>query len=97
MDITYAPSYCYEVSPLPQRKRKQFVKRIPAWCDRVFFTDAAKTLLVNSDVKLHSTETKNGFEYNSHYGPNSMGDHTPVFLAFKMEVHNERSTPDDKS
>jgi len=70
--ITFGFTYCLEHNGAD--KPANFVKRIPAWCDRVLFTEPTKSLLNNECT------------YASIRGVKSTGDHTPVYLYFQFET-----------
>jgi len=74
--IKHGPSYCIDIDGVNNKSKKSFTKRIPAWCDRVLFTEASKKLLRRA-------------EYNTIYGNKTMGDHTPVYLAFSLQSNQD--------
>jgi len=87
MDITFDPTYCFESESLqnPESSKIYATKRIPAWCDRVTFSNKMKELLKNPI-------------YNSIYGKYCTGDHSPVFLSFGLgdlppPIHSEINEP----
>ncbi|XP_033220614.1 uncharacterized protein LOC117175142 isoform X2 [Belonocnema kinseyi] len=68
--IKFVPSYPFEEDV--QEGTNYMQTRVPAWCDRVLFSPAAKLLVQD----IHS----NAFEYGI-IGPTTcMGDHKPVYL-----------------
>ncbi|ELK36791.1 Type I inositol-1,4,5-trisphosphate 5-phosphatase [Myotis davidii] len=58
--------------------RQYMNTRCPAWCDRVLMSPSAKELILRS-------ESEEKVVTYDHIGPNvCMGDHKPVFLAFRV-------------
>ncbi|XP_044924751.1 inositol polyphosphate-5-phosphatase A isoform X5 [Mustela putorius furo] len=76
LDISFPPSYPYsEESGQGQRYMNT---RCPAWCDRVLMSPSARELILKS-------ESEEKVVTYDHIGPNvCMGDHKPVFLAFRI-------------
>eukprot|EP01114_Cavostelium_apophysatum_P015095 TRINITY_DN4048_c0_g2_i1.p1 TRINITY_DN4048_c0_g2~~TRINITY_DN4048_c0_g2_i1.p1 ORF type:complete len:241 (-),score=38.78 TRINITY_DN4048_c0_g2_i1:63-785(-) len=74
LPVQFGPTYCIENRPdLQHRNPRVFAKRFPSWCDRVLFSESSSKFLTNA-------------VYGSIDGPVSMGDHTPVFLAFSWKI-----------
>uniref|UniRef100_A0A8D2H7P1 inositol-polyphosphate 5-phosphatase n=1 Tax=Urocitellus parryii TaxID=9999 RepID=A0A8D2H7P1_UROPR len=76
LDISFPPSYPYSED---SRQGEQYMNtRCPAWCDRILMSLSAKELVLRS-------ESEEKVVTYDHIGPNvCMGDHKPVFLAFRM-------------
>uniref|UniRef100_F1SDI6 inositol-polyphosphate 5-phosphatase n=1 Tax=Sus scrofa TaxID=9823 RepID=F1SDI6_PIG len=76
LDISFPPSYPY--SEDSSQGRQYMNTRCPAWCDRVLMSLSAKELILRSE----SEEKAATYD---HIGPSvCMGDHKPVFLAFRV-------------
>ncbi|KAJ1067190.1 hypothetical protein K5549_017947, partial [Capra hircus] len=76
LDISFPPSYPY--SEDCSQGRQYMNTRCPAWCDRVLMSPSAKELVLRS-------ESEEKVVTYDHIGPNvCMGDHKPVFLAFRI-------------
>ncbi|XP_028336751.1 inositol polyphosphate-5-phosphatase A isoform X4 [Physeter macrocephalus] len=76
LDISFPPSYPY--SEDSSQGRQYMNTRCPAWCDRVLMSPSAKELILRS-------ESEEKVVTYDHIGPSvCMGDHKPVFLAFRM-------------
>ncbi|XP_047616778.1 inositol polyphosphate-5-phosphatase A isoform X2 [Phacochoerus africanus] len=76
LDISFPPSYPY--SEDSSQGRQYMNTRCPAWCDRVLMSPSAKELILRSE----SEEKAATYD---HIGPSvCMGDHKPVFLAFRV-------------
>ncbi|XP_036191617.1 inositol polyphosphate-5-phosphatase A isoform X3 [Myotis myotis] len=76
LDISFPPSYPY--SEDCSQGRQYMNTRCPAWCDRVLMSPSAKELILRS-------ESEEKVVTYDHIGPNvCMGDHKPVFLAFRV-------------
>nr|XP_020735662.1 type I inositol 1,4,5-trisphosphate 5-phosphatase [Odocoileus virginianus texanus] len=76
LDISFPPSYPY--SEDCSQGRQYMNTRCPAWCDRVLMSPSAKELILRS-------ESEEKVVTYDHIGPNvCMGDHKPVFLAFRI-------------
>jgi hypothetical protein len=74
LDVVYAATYCLNEHKPPQHKNCVYnSKRIPAWCDRVVFTDGAKAMMQNP-------------KYNAVHREESAGDHLPVYLSFAVDL-----------
>uniref|UniRef100_A0A452EUD6 inositol-polyphosphate 5-phosphatase n=1 Tax=Capra hircus TaxID=9925 RepID=A0A452EUD6_CAPHI len=74
--LSYLPSYPY--SEDCSQGRQYMNTRCPAWCDRVLMSPSAKELVLRS-------ESEEKVVTYDHIGPNvCMGDHKPVFLAFRI-------------
>jgi len=72
-EITFVPTYCLEII---DSKHIRYHKRIPAWCDRIFFTESTQPLVSNSKYDaICSTEQ-------------ILGDHYPVYLSFVLRCSN---------
>ncbi|PNJ30082.1 INPP5A isoform 4, partial [Pongo abelii] len=76
LDISFPPSYPYSEDA---RQGEQYMNtRCPAWCDRILMSLSAKELVLRS-------ESEEKVVTYDHIGPNvCMGDHKPVFLAFRI-------------
>ncbi|XP_032346498.1 inositol polyphosphate-5-phosphatase A isoform X3 [Camelus ferus] len=76
LDISFPPSYPYSED---SSQGKQYMNtRCPAWCDRVLMSPSAKELILRS-------ESEEKVVTYDHIGPSvCMGDHKPVFLAFRI-------------
>ncbi|XP_058292431.1 inositol polyphosphate-5-phosphatase A [Hylobates moloch] len=76
LDISFPPSYPYSEDA---RQGEQYMNtRCPAWCDRILMSPSAKELVLRS-------ESEEKVVTYDHIGPNvCMGDHKPVFLAFRI-------------
>ncbi|XP_049501876.1 inositol polyphosphate-5-phosphatase A isoform X1 [Panthera uncia] len=76
LDISFPPSYPY--SEDSGQGRQYMNTRCPAWCDRVLMSPSARELILKS-------ESEEKVVTYDHIGPNvCMGDHKPVFLAFRI-------------
>ncbi|MXQ94356.1 hypothetical protein E5288_WYG001148 [Bos mutus] len=76
LDISFPPSYPY--SEDCSQGRQYMNTRCPAWCDRVLMSPSAKELVLRS-------ESEEKVVTYDHIGPSvCMGDHKPVFLAFRI-------------
>ncbi|XP_023393814.1 type I inositol 1,4,5-trisphosphate 5-phosphatase [Pteropus vampyrus] len=76
LDISFPPSYPY--SEDASQGQQYMNTRCPAWCDRVLMSLSAKELVLRS-------ESEEKVVTYDHIGPNvCMGDHKPVFLAFRV-------------
>ncbi|KAM9618411.1 inositol polyphosphate-5-phosphatase A isoform 1-T1 [Trichechus inunguis] len=76
LDISFPPSYPY--SEDSSQGRQYMNTRCPAWCDRILMSLSAKELILRS-------ESEEKVVTYDHIGPNvCMGDHKPVFLAFRI-------------
>ncbi|KAL2769078.1 inositol polyphosphate-5-phosphatase A isoform b, partial [Daubentonia madagascariensis] len=76
LDISFPPSYPY--SEDSSRAEQYMNTRCPAWCDRILMSPSAKELVLRS-------ESEEKVVTYDHIGPNvCMGDHKPVFLAFRI-------------
>ncbi|KAF3828038.1 hypothetical protein GH733_001273 [Mirounga leonina] len=76
LDISFPPSYPYSED---SGQGQQYMNtRCPAWCDRVLMSPSARELILKS-------ESEEKVVTYDHIGPNvCMGDHKPVFLAFRI-------------
>ncbi|CAH6793278.1 Inpp5a [Phodopus roborovskii] len=76
LDISFPPSYPYSED---SSQGEQYMNtRCPAWCDRILMSLSAKELVLKS-------ESEEKVATYDHIGPNvCMGDHKPVFLAFRI-------------
>ncbi|XP_008581371.1 PREDICTED: type I inositol 1,4,5-trisphosphate 5-phosphatase-like [Galeopterus variegatus] len=76
LDISFPPSYPYSED---SSQGEQYMNtRCPAWCDRILMSPSAKELVLKS-------ESEEKVVTYDHIGPNvCMGDHKPVFLAFRI-------------
>jgi len=63
LPIGFEPTYCLDM----HTDKKNYVKRIPAWADRVLFTNGAKEVMKSSTYGALSKSV--------------LGDHYPVFLS----------------
>ncbi|GAB1292840.1 Inositol polyphosphate-5-phosphatase A [Apodemus speciosus] len=85
LDISFPPSYPYSED---SSQGEQYMNtRCPAWCDRILMSLSAKELVLKS-------ESEEKVATYDHIGPNvCMGDHKPVFLAFRIAPGAEVPAP----
>lgn len=76
LDISFPPSYPYSEDCA---QGEQYMNtRCPAWCDRILMSPSARELVLRS-------ESEDKVVTYDHIGPSvCMGDHKPVFLAFRL-------------
>ncbi|MEJ1273691.1 inositol polyphosphate-5-phosphatase A [Cricetulus griseus] len=95
LDISFPPSYPYSED---SSQGEQYMNtRCPAWCDRILMSLSAKELVLKDTLKpqpsythppvsvCFQSESEEKVATYDHIGPNvCMGDHKPVFLAFRI-------------
>ncbi|XP_071828222.1 inositol polyphosphate-5-phosphatase A-like isoform X2 [Apostichopus japonicus] len=79
----FPPSYPY--SEAIENGSKYMKTRVPAWCDRIFLSLPAKTILSEDPTKVPT--------YDVIGEDVCMGDHKPVFLHFHLKVAPSNVTP----